>query len=180
MIHLDFEEAVLFEVRRGPVHTLITMAAIVVLAIIPLVLYGAMPQTITRFFVIDGDSTLFFAFLYSTWLLILWTAFYFWWIEHYSHAWIVTDSRIFDLTQSEHGDHISYRLEDIRNVQVPEWGGISRIGNIVLEIETADGLPHQSMLHGIPWPHKVRDQILEISQKKRDRGATVVFGPEPL
>lgn len=176
MIHLDVQESVLFEVRRHPFRVYLNMFLVVVLAVLPLIVSIAVPNSIAEKFVFESNPMFFFVFCYSVWLLLLWTAYFFWWISHYAHAWIVTDSRIFDLTRhSNSGDILSYRLEDVEEVKVPHDARFVPIGNIELYTKTENGLSYKSVLLNVPYPRSIQEKIVAAQKNRRDKSATVIF-----
>jgi hypothetical protein len=92
---------------------------VVLLSLLPLVFAAPVAEFLnTRLLEMGGGIV--FAFFYLTWLLILFTVFFFQWTDYYLDVWVITTERIFDVEQvGMFNRTISvFRLEQIQDVTV--------------------------------------------------------------
>jgi len=161
-------EKVLLMVRK---HWLVIARDIVIIGAIiiaPLIVYGLtfifpFPDIIN----IPGSTIYLWMFIWTFWILLLWTILFIAWTDYYLDILVITNQRIFDIEQfglfNRHSS--TFRLDRIQDVTVQVKGMIPtffKFGHI--HIQTA-GEQREFIASYIPQPYKVKEKIMQQHDK---------------
>ena len=140
MFILDNGENIVKVVRRHWFVMLSFALSIFIMAVAPVLLYIFSIYIGLHFPEIAGSVQNWIAFLYSIWLLILWTIFFIEWTDYYLDVLIITDKRVVNVEQKGffHREVISFRYEQIQDITVETRGVIQTFFKFgLMQIQTA-------------------------------------------
>ncbi len=173
-LNLDPDEHVILEVRRHWFIFFVHAIGLFFCAFIPFMFFTLIeflaPQLISNIS-IPGNSSAFFLFLYTLWLLVLWISFFIDWTKYYLDVWYVTEKRIVAIDQR----HIfnrgisNLRFDKIQDVTIEVKGFIAtflNFGNI--KVQTASEDNYDFSMATVRNPERVRKVIFDQHNKNSE------------
>lgn len=142
MLKLDQNEKVILEERKHWFVIFVDGLMLFIVAIIPPIIFAILFKLLPQLKEINlgGDEIYFLAFLYSIWLLGVWTIFFVRWTDYYLDVWYITPKRIIAINQKGlfWREVIDLRYEKIQDVTSEINGVIQTLLNFGdLHIQTA-------------------------------------------
>ncbi len=176
MIEIDKTEKVLRIVRK---HWFVLLADIVVLVLfvtIPVILLVAWNVFNLSSIISYGGNPLFAAgFFLFAWLLVIWMVGWHMWTDYYLDVFIITDKRIFDITQYGlfRRTSSSFRLDRIQNITVEMTGIIQTLLNFgTVRLETA-GEREDFVANYLSRPYELKKSINEMQDIEAEKSQLV-------
>lgn len=107
----------------------------------------------------------------SSYYLFIWVFLFFSFIDYYLDVWIITDERIIDVQQKGFfartiSEQRLYRVQDITSEVHGFFPTIFKYGEV--HIQTA-GTKQRFLFHEVPRPEKVRNIIIKLSERSKNR-----------
>lgn len=107
----------------------------------------------------------------SFYYFFIWVFFFFSFIDYYLDVWIITDERIIDIEQRGFfartiSEQRLYRVQDVTSEVQGFFPTIFKYGNVY--VQTA-GSKERFFFNEIPNPDKVRDIIIELMERSKER-----------
>ena len=166
LVVLEDGEEILAEVRRHKIVFYTRIIFIVIFFFVPLFL-TPLAVNFINFAGRTNDGGIFWGFLISIWLLILWMAFFYQWTDYHLDVWVVTNKRIIDIEQKGplHQIVSVFRLEQIEDITASVNGLMAIIfkyGDV--HIHTA-GHNEDITIRQAARPYDVKNLIIEAQGK---------------
>lgn len=163
-------EKILHVLRRHWFTFLPTLLLFSFLAILPPIVYGVASNMIPSVLEQDttqGIGTLVISLYYLAILLFLYTEF----VVFYLDVWVITDERIVDIEQiTLFSRTISeadlFHIQDVTSDVHGIFPSLLHYG--ILRVKTASET-QDIIFHDIPYPDKIREQMIDLSQADRKR-----------
>ena len=161
---LEPGEEVLVEARKHWLLFAMELLPFAILAVVPLALPTllalAPPLAPYAAFASAGNST--GRLVYGIWLLFVWTAAWGAFTRYYLNVWILTNTRIVEVTQHRFFDRqvsstLLHRVQDVTTEVSGVLFSLLHIGNI--HVQSA-GTVDEFHMNGVAHPERLRDLIL--------------------
>lgn len=172
-LNLDPGETVILEVRRHWIVFLGPMIFFSLSAVLPIVLYALVlafaPEAIASF-ALTYSALL--VFIYSIWLLILWTGFFIRWTNYYLDVWYITEKRIIDVNQKRvfHREVSNLRFDKIQDISIEVKGIIATFLNFGdLKVQTAAEDSSDFFMDSAARPEEVRRVIFAHHNREAEK-----------
>jgi len=152
MVILEKDENILRVVRRHWFVMLPTIIGLLIMAVLPLI--------VIKYFGFDIGHL--GAFLYSLWLLALWTMLFIDWTDYYLDVLLITNQRILNIEQRGFFNRqvISFRYSQIQDITVNTEGVIQTFFHFgLMQIQTAGEIQNIIIRHA-DNPEEARSLIL--------------------
>lgn len=165
MINFLENERVILMLRRHPLIIYTKIAAIVLIAVVPFVIYPFIRKFLPQILVYPRDILLVLgAVIYY---MFVWTYFLIVWVDYYLDMWIVTNQRIMDIEQKglfsrEVSEFSISRVQDVTVNVIGILPTLFHYGDV--HVQTA-GEAKQFIFRDIRDPNKVKDAILNLQYK---------------
>lgn len=172
-LNLDPGETIVLEVRRHWFVFVLRTFFILLLAVIPLVLYGVIvqiaPQSVAAFF---NDNFFVALFLYSVWVLFLWMTLFIQWTDYYLDVWYITEKRIIDVEQKGifHREVSNLRFDKVQDISIKVRGIIAtfmKFGD--LHVQTAAENSRGFVMKNAARPDEVRRVIFSSHNREAEK-----------
>lgn len=172
-LNLDPGETIVLEVRRHWFVFVLRTFFILLLAVIPLVLYGVIvqiaPQSVAAFF---NDNFFVALFLYSVWILFLWMTLFIQWTDYYLDVWYITEKRIIDVEQKGifHREVSNLRFDKVQDISIKVRGIIAtfmKFGD--LHVQTAAENSRGFVMKNAARPDEVRRVIFSSHNREAEK-----------
>lgn len=176
MIEIDKTEKVLRIVRK---HWFVLLADIVLLVLfvaIPVIFFVAWNAlNLSAFISYDGSPIFAAGFFLFAWLLLIWIVGWHMWTDYYLDVFIITDKRIFDITQYGlfRRTSSSFRLDRIQNITVEMSGIIQTLLDFgTIRLETA-GEREDFVANYLARPYELKKTINEMQDIEAEKSQLV-------
>jgi len=176
MIEIDKTEKILRLVRK---HWFVLLGDIIVLVVfiaLPVIfLVGWNALNISSFISYSGSPLYVAGFFLFAWLFLVWIVGWHMWTDYYLDVFIITDKRIFDITQYGlfRRTSSSFRLDRIQNITVEMSGIIQTLLDFgTIRLETA-GEREDFVAHFIARPYELKKTINEMQDVEAERSQLV-------
>ncbi len=177
-IKLDEDEHIIESIQK---HWFVILSYVIVLfflSLVPLIFIAILKIVFSSFDltrIMAGDPTSLLMFLYSIWLLALWTVLFFRWTDYYLDVWYVTNKRVIDVEQKGifRREISTVHYESIEDVTTHISGAIETVlkfGDI--NIQTS-GESREFIIKNASDPDKAKEIILTQYRK-------VIEKPKPV
>ena len=163
-------EKVIVVIRKHWLVFSLTVLAVGLGALLPLLLFAFLPAGTLRVFFGAGAASA-GAFLSYAWLLCLWVVLFVNWTTYYLDVWVVTNRRIVSIDQRSlfNRDMITARLEKIQDIEVEVSGMLPTLfGYGTLHILTA-GQDPDFRIENAAHPYAAKEKILAAHTGAVDR-----------
>ena len=179
MIEIDKTEKILRTVRKhwfvliGNMMVLIFFIAVPLIAVVVWSVFN-----LSGMISFSGDPIFAGLFFLFSWLFIVWMIGWNIWTDYYLDVFIITDKRIFDITQDGlfRRTSSSFRLDRIQNITVEMKGLIQTLFDFgTVRLETA-GEHEDFVAHFITHPYELKRQINEMQDTEVDKSQLVHMG----
>jgi uncharacterized membrane protein YdbT with pleckstrin-like domain len=179
MIEIDKTEKILRTVRKhwfvliGNMMVLIFFIAIPLIAVVAWNMFNL--NSMISFY---GDPVFAAGFFLLSWFFIVWMIGWNIWTDYYLDVFIITDKRIFDITQDGlfRRTSSSFRLDRIQNITVEMKGLIQTLFDFgTVRLETA-GEHEDFVAHFITHPYELKREINEMQDTEVERSQLVHMG----
>jgi membrane protein YdbS with pleckstrin-like domain len=164
--HLEPGEQVVLETRK---HWFVFFAELLpyaIIAVLPFILPKLLPVApvlapYAAYF--DASTSPAARALIGIWLLFTWTAAWGAFTRYYLNVWVLTNQRIVNIKQRgffsrEVSSLFLSRIQDVTTEVRGLLSSLLNIGNIKVQTAAADV---EFVMHGIPYPERMRDLILK-------------------
>ena len=137
--NLNQNEQIVLVVRKHWIAIIGQVIMFFVAAIVPLLSIAVLAFFIPNFYTFwTGDLFYFSVFIYATWLMIFWIAFFYAWTTYHLDIWVVTTHRIFIVEQKGmfYRDISSLTLDKIQDLTIDIDGFLAtmlKFGDILVE-----------------------------------------------
>lgn len=175
MLQYEQGEEIVKQVRKHWLVFVIECLFIAFMAIVPVVGFALLPESIAEVFAdkIDGDFNILFMFFYLLWLVVLWIILFYIWTDYYLDVWIITNERIIDVEQKGffNREVASLHLDRIQDITITTSGFVATMfgyGNI--HVQTA-GADRNFIIPNASNPEGVKRLILEQYAKATKGGS---------
>ncbi len=182
MIEIDSNEKIIRIVRK---HWFVLLADFFVLLffiVIPvLLLFLLQIVPIDSILNYSGDAFYAKAFFLFAWLFLVWMFGWNMWTDYYLDVLIVTNNRIFDITQEGlfKRTSSSFRIDKIQNVTVDQKGIIETLFDFgTIKLETA-GEREDFVASYITNPYEIKKFVNEMQDKEVERSQLVHLDNAP-
>ena len=173
VLHLEPEEHVILEVRKHWIVFAGHGVLLLFIAFLPFVLLSLIIIFIPVLLNINllGNQSALFLFLYTLWLLFLWTSFFIDWTKYYLDVWYVTESRIIAVDQKQIFDRevSNLHFDKIQDITLDVHGFIPTLlgfGNI--KVQTASENSQEFYMTTVRHPEEIRRIIFSQQNKIAD------------
>jgi len=181
-IKLDEDEHIIESIQKHWFVILSYMIVLLLLSLVPLIFLAVFKIVLPAFDlskIIAGDPTSLLLFLYSIWLLFLWTVLFFRWTDYYLDVWYVTNKRVIDVEQKGifRREISTVHYENIEDVTTHISGVIEtllKFGDI--NIQTS-GESREFIIKNATHPDKSKEIILEQYRKVIEKPKPVTVEP---
>lgn len=176
MIEIDETEKILRIVRKHWFVLIGDMIVLIFFIAIPMVIFVAWNTfNLSSMISFSGDPIFAGLFFLFSWLLIIWLIGWDMWTDYYLDVLILTDKRIFDITQDGlfKRTSSSFRLDRIQNITVEMKGIIQTLFDFgTIRLETA-GEHEDFVAHFITHPYEIKKEINEMQDTEVERSQLV-------
>lgn len=155
-------ESIVAIIRKHWLSYALRVLILLLVAAAPLALAALIPEEIRTEVLALPSASVVLSFLYTLWLLVLWTFAFILWTNYYLDIWIVSDARIIDVNQRTlfNRDITTLRLEKIQDVSVDVSGFLATVfGFGKLTIHTA-GDSQDIVIRDATEPAAAKEKIL--------------------
>ena len=162
------------------VGKLITIVLAVLFPVFAIFVFGFIP--IDKIFVVEGSSFALKTYFVTLWLIVVWMLAWNVWTNYFLNVLIVTDIRLFDITQSGffRRQSASFRIDHIQNITVEQKGIISTMLNFgTIRFETA-GENINFVAKYIPSPYALKKLIDEMQDGELGKSKEVHLHPDTI
>jgi energy-coupling factor transporter transmembrane protein EcfT len=181
-LNLDPGETIILEVRRHWIVFISRIVFFLVLFVAPPIIYtltvAFAPATVTIYAYAYFSMLL---FLYSLWLLLLWTGLFIQWTNYYLDVWYITEKRIIDVNQKRifHREVSNLRFDKIQDISIEVKGIVATFLNFGdLKVQTAAEDSSDFFMVSAARPEEVRKVIFSHHNKEAEKmhkqGADVI------
>ena len=180
MIEIDSSEKIMRIVRKHWFVLLSDFFVLLFFIAIPVVLLFLLQIIpIDSMLNFSGNATYAKAFFLFAWLLLVWMFGWNMWTDYYLDVLIVTNNRIFDITQEGlfKRTSSSFRIDKIQNVTVDQKGIIETLFDFgTIKLETA-GEREDFVASYITNPYEIKKFVNEMQDKEDERSQLVHLDP---
>ena len=162
------------------VGKLITIVLAVLFPVFAIFVFGFVP--IDKIFVVEGSTFALKIYFVTLWLTVVWMLAWNVWTNYFLNVLIITDIRLFDITQMGffRRQSASFRIDHIQNITVEQKGIISTMLNFgTIRFETA-GENINFVAKYIPAPFDVKKLIDEMQDGELDKSKEVHLHPDTI
>ena len=162
------------------VGKVITLMLALIFPILAILVFNLIP--VEQVLVIAGSVFVLKIFFVTLWLIIVWIVGWNVWTNYFLNVLIITDIRLFDITQKGflRRQSASFRIDHIQNIVVDQTGIISSLLNFgTVRFETA-GENINFVAKYIPSPYEVKKLIDEMQDGELSKSKEVHLHPDTL
>jgi len=148
-------------------------AALLVVALLPIILFAVIRVFIPSILAIDfpGNHSAAFLFFYSLWLLSIWASFFVDWTKFYLDVWYITEKRIIAIDQRRIFDRevSNLHFDKIQDITLDVHGFIPTLlgfGNV--QVQTASEDSREFYISAVRHPDEIRRVIFSQQNKIAD------------
>ena len=159
---------------------LFTIIVAILLPVLAIILLDIIP--IEKVFMVEGSVFALKAFFLTFWLIIVWMLGWNVWTNYFLNVLVLTDIRLFDITQSGffRRQSASFRIDHIQNITVEQKGFIPTMLNFgTVRFETA-GENINFVAKFIPTPYEIKKLIDEMQDGELGKSKEVHLHPDTL
>lgn len=172
-LNLDPGETVILEVHRHWIVFISRIVFFLVLFIAPPIIYILTIEfapAVVRVYAMAYFSML--LFLYSLWLLLLWTGLFIQWTNYYLDVWYITEKRIIDVDQKRifHREVSNLRFDKIQDISIEVDGVVAtflNFGNV--KVQTAAEDSGDFFMNSAARPEEVRRVIFSHHNREAEK-----------